>query len=217
MHTIGSIARTEARQLWRSRSFWIVHAILILPPAAQTVFALLSRITAQGENLQVLSTNSFLGRTSLSFYLLLIPVLISPIITRNLGKPGEILWSTPLDPIKHLAGTYCGIWSGLLPGIFIQIAGWWVADLFAPQFFTDWVWFYSLFLFLVVLTISVGLTMALALLLRRSLPVLIAWIVLWVLLNLEITEGLEESFIAARAPNSSRVLLYSIRLCHILS
>ena len=182
MTKIRSIAMTEARQLWRRRSFWIVQGILILPAILFAVgFIFYNNPIYEGAGVGIP------GQVSLFIYFLLMPILVSPAITRDLGKPGELLWSSPLEPLTHLAGTFCGLWLGLLPGIFLQIGAWWLAGLFLPNLLSDLAWSYSLLIYLVTITVALSLSILLAMMLRRTLLVLITWVALWVITYFMIT------------------------------
>jgi len=182
MTKFWSIAMIEARQLWRGRSFWIVQVVLILPAILFAVGFIFNNSTIYEGGRAGIP-----GQVSLFIYFLLMPILVSPAITRDLGKPGELLWSSPLEPLTHLAGTFCGLWLGLLPGIFLQIGAWWLADLFLPNFLSDLAWLYSLLIYLVTITVALSLSILLAMMLRRTLLVLITWVALWVITFFMIT------------------------------
>ena len=78
MNKFWSIAMTEARQLWRRRSFWIVQGILILPAILFAVaFVLLNPTIYEGGGAGIP------GQVSLFIYFLLMPILVSPAITRK--------------------------------------------------------------------------------------------------------------------------------------
>ena len=207
MTKFWSIAMTEARLLWRGRSFWIVQAILFLPAS---IFAAVSRvynsITYEAAGVGI----GIPGQATLFIYFLLIPILVSPAITRDLGKPGELLWSSPLEPLTHLAGTFCGLWLGLLPGIFLQIGAWWLAGLFVPSILSDLSWSYSLLIYLVTITVALSLSILLATLFRRTLIVLITWVVLWVILYFMIT-GLD-MFVPAQASSLFNIYFSNLQI-----
>ncbi len=207
MTKFWSITMTEARLLWRRRSFWIVQGILILPAAIFAAFSIVynsSTYDAAGIGLAIP------GQTTLFIYFLLIPILVSPAITRDLGKPGELLWSSPLEPLTHLAGTFCGLWLGLLPGVFLQIGAWWLAGLFVPNILSDLSWFYSLPIYLVTITIALSLSILFATLLRRTLTVLITWVVLWVILYFLIS-GLD-MFVPAQASSLFNIYFSNLQI-----
>ena len=207
MTKFWSIAMTEARLLWRGRSFWIVQGILILPAAIFAAFSFVynsSTYDAAGIGL------SIPGQTTLFIYFLLIPILVSPAITRDLGKPGELLWSSPLEPLTHLAGTFCGLWLGLLPGVFLQIGAWWLAGLFLPNLLSDLAWSYSLLIYLVTITVALSLSILFATLLRRTLIVLITWVVLWVILYFMIA-GLD-MFVPAQASSLFNIYFSNLQI-----
>ncbi|MES0360490.1 MAG: hypothetical protein ABUK20_06205 [Anaerolineales bacterium] len=207
MTKFWSITMTEARQLWRRRSFWIVQGILILPAAIFATFIFVynsSTYDATGIGLGIP------GQTTLFIYFLLIPILVSPAITRDLGKPGELLWSSPLEPLTHLAGTFCGLWLGLLPGVFLQIGAWWLAGLFVPSILSDLSWFYSLPTYLVTITVALSLSILFATLLRRTLIVLITWVVLWVILYFMVA-GID-MFVPAQASSLFNIYFYNLQI-----
>jgi hypothetical protein len=207
MTKFWSIAMTEARQLWRRRSFWIVQGILILPA---TIFAAISLANKSNTYDAAGISIGIPGQINLFIYFLLIPILVSPAITRDLGKPGELLWSSPLEPLTHLAGIFCGLWLGLLPGVFLQIGAWWLAGLFQPSILSDLTWFYSLPIYLVTITVALSLSILIAMLLRRTLIVLITWVVLWVILYFLIT-GLD-MFVPAQASSLFNIYFYNLQI-----
>jgi len=205
MTKFWSIALIEARQLWRGRSFWIVQGILILPAILFAVGSIIIN-SAIYEGGRV----GIPGQISLFIYFLLMPILVSPAITRNLGKPGELLWSSPLEPLTHLAGTFCGLWLALLPGIFLQIGAWWLAGLFLPNFLSDLAWSYSLLIYLVTITVVLSLSILLAMMLRRTLLVLITWVALWVITFFLIT-GID-TFIPAQSSSLFNIVFSSLQI-----
>jgi hypothetical protein len=169
------IVRTEIRQLWRRRSFWIVQGVLLLPALIFLIAALFVSSPAG-----VLGDEGLPGQSAMPFLLILMPILIGPTVTRDLGRSGEVLWSTPLDALSHLAGVFAGLWLGLLPGIGLQAAAWWLGGLFLPGYPAGVAWFYFLPLALVTMTMGLSLAVLLGLIVRRTLPLLILWLALGV-------------------------------------
>lgn len=200
-----TVCRTEMRQLWRRRAFWIVHAILTLPALLLFVFGLFSRRVWIG-TLDV----TVPGQVTLGLYFLLIPVLVGPAIMRDLGKPGELLWSTASDPLLHMAGTFAGLWLGLVPGAVVHVASWWLASTTWPSLLSDLVWIYALLFYLATMSVGLALAILLSNFLRRTLSVLIIWVILWAMLTIQIA-GLED-FIPAQESSLFNVYFNNIQM-----
>ena len=169
MATFWAIVRNEALQLWRQRSFWVIQLFLLFPVL----------FIAFGPPIP----------TALVLLYLVIPILVGPALLRDVGKPGEIVWSSPTGALTHYSGVIAGLWLGLLPGSLLQLAGWFLASLFIPHIFSPslflpdtfsfWIWPVSLAFLLLANTVGLFLTALLAMLIRKLAPLLIIWTALW--------------------------------------
>jgi hypothetical protein len=80
MTTFWQVAKIETRLLWRRRSFWIIQALLAAP-AILVILALLFT-----DNTIVIAANyEPMGQTTISIFLLLLPILTGPAISRDLS------------------------------------------------------------------------------------------------------------------------------------
>ena len=194
MASFWAIVKNEARQLWRRRSFWVIQVLLLLP----------SPLIAFGPPLTA----------TLALLYLVIPILAGPALLRDAGKIGEILWSSPTDALTHYAGVLAGLWLGLLPGTLLQLTGWFLADLFFPNSFSLWIWPASLAFLLLANTVGLFLTALLAMLLRRMVPLLITWMVLWLWLFLDVifSEAMAEGFTPMQAKIFTNIFFYNLPL-----
>ena len=195
MTTLRSIISTQVRLLWRRPAFWIVQALLLLPMVMVFVghFFFQPQADISGVNLVTGQLSTFLV-----LLLLLLPVLTAPEITRDVGKSGEILWTTPLDAATHLAGTWIGLWVGMLPVVLLQLAAWSLYGLITPGYRIDAAWLYGLPMALVGMTLDLSLVTLAALLVRRTLVLMLFWIPLWAmtiigLIGLDNFNALEEN------------------------
>jgi hypothetical protein len=209
MATYFSITRNTARQLWRRRAFWIVQGLLFIVPI---LFAVLMFLTSPGmpSGMEM----SVPGLTFLALNYLLLPVLVSPLILDDLGKLGEILWSSPLDSLVHFAGLFSGLWVGLLVGSLLQLGGWFLANLFWTNMLSEWTWLLSLAIYLLVNTLGLSLTFLLALLIKRSLPLLLTWFVLWMWIFFSVVFGetLTEGFNPFSTTAYSNIFFHNLML-----
>jgi hypothetical protein len=191
MATYLSVSRNAARQLWRRRAYWTVQGLLFVIPV---LFAVLTFLATTGSPL---GAGAYVpGLFTLGLYYLLLPILVGPAILTDLGKVGEILWSTPLDGLVYFAGLFSGLWVALLPGSLLQLGGWFLADLFWSNFLSEWTWLLSLAIYLLANTLGLSLAFLLAMLLRRTLPLLLTWSALWIWIYFSVvfSEALAESF-----------------------
>jgi len=209
MATYLIVTKNKARQVWRRRSFWIIQGFLTLIPVLMTVLIFLSGARAAFSEIFVVP-----GVFTLTLYLLVLPILVGPAILEDLGKIGEILWSSPLDGLAHFAGVFSGLWLTLLSGSLLQLCGWFLADLFWTNFLTEWVWLYSLAIHLIANTLGLGLTLLLAILVRRVLPLLIGWAALWVWAYFRVifSEGLMEGFNPMHTTAYVNVFFHNLQL-----
>jgi hypothetical protein len=186
------ITKTEARLLLRSRSYWVIHGLLVVIPL---LFPLLPVIAgARGELMYTagsVAVTDWPFRVLLPLIVLIVPILTGPAIFRGRGLPGELLWSAPLDSFVYLAGQFSGLLVGMLPGLGLQAAAWIVIDLFMPDLLSDWVWLYALTFTALTIVSGLALALLLAVVLRRLLPFLVGWVGVWIFLMVMIF-GLEE-------------------------
>jgi hypothetical protein len=176
--TFLAIIHNEVRHLWRRKSFWILQGVLSIPAIVYVIVNLIP------ESARVLGEYELPGQITLTFLLLLMPMLIGPSIIRDLDKIGDILWSTPLDGFTHLIATYSGLWLGLLPGIGIQTCIWWLMALLTPGVSPGVIWLYFLPLALIAMSLGLSMVILLALIIRRTLPLIIIWVALAIWLYL---------------------------------
>jgi|GEM_PF-1906858 len=172
MAKFRKIMRLEISLLWRRRSFWVIQ-ILLLVPAAVTVAAWFVsgiRPPAEIESLAI----------SRQILLLVLPILVGPAITKDLGLVGEIIWSTPVESLTHLAGLFSGLWVGLLPAVLLNISAWFVIQFVAHGLGAIHVWLYGLPIFLLTMTVGLCLALFLGLIMRNVVLLQIVWVALWV-------------------------------------
>jgi hypothetical protein len=172
MDTFRKIMSLEVHMLWRRRAFWIIQ-ILLLFPAGITVLAwFISDITPPAE-IESLSI-------SRQVLLLILPILVGPAITKDLGLVGEILWSTPVEALTHLAGLFSGLWVGLLPAVLLNLSVWFVIQFAAHGLNALHIWIYGLPLFLLMITAGLSLALVVGFVLRNVVLLQIVWVALWI-------------------------------------
>ncbi len=187
-----AIVSNEVRQLWRRPSLWIVQGIMAVLPLVALLVLVFS-----GSPTPVASVDFGIPGTSfLVLQFLIVPILVIPSLKQDQGAIGEILWSSPVDALVHFCAKWLGLWLGLIPGAALQLAGWFLLDLFLPNVLPEWIWLVSLGLYLLVNTVGLSLITFLAAFLRSSLALAIAWVVVWVWLFYDIyfSASLSEGF-----------------------
>jgi hypothetical protein len=167
MHMLWAVTKTEIRLAWRRRSFWMVQGLILLCGFKLGMAALAERIVLGFVSDEIFSL--------LSAELLLLPILVGPAVARDLGVPGDLLWTTPLDALTHAVGVTGGLWLALLPALVFQVGARWligymVYGVQAPVF-----WTYGLPPLLISVGAGLGLVVLLATILRRTLPLLLVW------------------------------------------
>lgn len=173
MATFRKIMSLEISLLWRRRSFWVIQ-ILLLVPAGVTVaawFASGIRPPAEIESLAI----------SRQILLLVLPIMVGPAITKDLGQVGEIIWSTPVESLTHLAGLFSGLWVGLLPAVLLNLSVWFVIQFAAHGLSAIHVWIYGLLLFLLMITAGLSLALVVGFVLRNVVLLQIVWVALWII------------------------------------
>jgi hypothetical protein len=207
MATYFSVTRNAARQLWRRRTFWIVQGLLFVVPLLFAVLTFLSTTWPP-------SGTGVPGLVFLALNYLLLPVLVSPVILDDLGKVGEILWSSPLDSLVHFTGLFSGLWVGLLVGSLMQLGGWFLANLFWTNMLSEWTWLLSLAIHLLANTLGLSLTFLLALLIKRTLPLLLTWSALWmwIFFSVVFSETLAEGFNPFSTTAYSNIFFHNLML-----
>jgi len=105
-------------------------------------------------------------------------ILAGPSILRDLERTGELLWSSPLDPLVHHTGLFAGLWLGLLPGTLLQLGFWRLAGSLCPLS-TPSTWSYTLGLYAADQYTGDQSGIPGATLTRRMLPLLLGWTALW--------------------------------------
>ncbi len=170
-----SIVINSMRHLWRKRAFWVIQGLLALGPL------LISSIAALVDPENPISPGARVpGVGTLALNYLFLAFLVAAPILDDFGKPGEILWSGPLDNLVYFAGRFCGLWLGLAAGSLLQIGGWFLASLTWFNLLTEWVWLLSLAIYLLANTLGLSVVFLLAVLTRRTLPLMLGWAALWV-------------------------------------
>jgi hypothetical protein len=167
MHMLWAVTKTEIRLAWRKRSFWMVQGLILLWGFKLGMAAVAERIVLGFVSDEIFSL--------LSAELLLLPILVGPAVARDLGVPGDLLWTTPLDALTHAVGVTGGLWLALLPALVFQVGtrwliGYMVYGVQAPLF-----WTYGLPPLLISVGAGLGLVVLLATILRRTLPLLLVW------------------------------------------
>ncbi len=191
MKTFRAVMWNEMRVLWRRRSFWILQAVLFLPAVVVIVISLFDPILGQ-----VFYGQGIPGLGLVPLLYLVMPILAGPAILRDLESIGELLWSSPLDPLVHHTGIFTGLWLGLLPGTLLQLGSWRLAGIFVPTPPPLFTWPYTLGLYLLTNTLGISLVFLAATLTRRMLPLLLGWTALWgfVFFKVDFMEGLNEAY-----------------------
>jgi hypothetical protein len=174
MKTFWAVTRNEMRVLWRRRSFWILQAVLLLPAVVIIVVSLFD-----SRNTQFLYGQGIPGLGLAPLLYLVMPILAGPSILRDLKSTGELLWSSPLDPLVYQTGIFTGLWLGLLPVTLLQLGSWRLAGIFVPVPPPLSAWSYTLGLYLLTNTLGISLVFLAAMLTRRMLPLLLGWTALW--------------------------------------
>lgn len=173
MKTFGMVLYNEIRLAWRRRSFWVVQLLWLLPILLDFV---LGPRSASGETNFVANAIEAL----ISFEFLLLPLIVGPALLRDLGEPGELVWTTPLGAATHLAAVLCGLLLALLPLLVAQLAVRWLL----PTLLWDYsaallLWPYGLPLVIVSTLVAIAIVALLTFLLRRLLLLLLASVGLW--------------------------------------
>ncbi|MGH2542792.1 MAG: hypothetical protein ACRDIB_08345, partial [Ardenticatenaceae bacterium] len=99
MPSLWAVIRTETWLTWRRHTFWAVQLLWLLPLA-------LTFLTNLGSAMTPLAS-TFVSEQlviMLMMWLVLLPLIVGPALTRDLGEAGEVLWTTPLDALTHLLG-----------------------------------------------------------------------------------------------------------------
>ncbi|MEJ2710211.1 MAG: ABC transporter permease [Anaerolineales bacterium] len=172
MATFRKIMRLEISLLWRRRSFWVIQILLLVPAAVSVAAWFISDITPPAE-IESLSI-------SRQVLLLILPILVGPAITKDLGLVGEIIWSTPLEALTHLAGLFSGLWVGLLPAVLLNLSVWFVIQFAAHGLNALHIWIYGLPLFLLMITAGLSLALVVGFALRNVVLLQIVWVALWI-------------------------------------
>lgn len=209
MKTFQAVMWNEMRLLWRQRSFWIVQAVLLLPVIVVIVISIFDRSVSQ-----LFYGSSIPAMGLLPLLYLVMPILAGPSILRDLEKTGELLWSSPLDPLVHHIGMYAGLWLGLLPAALLQLGFWRLAGIFVPDPPPTSTWAYALVLHLTANTLGVSLVFLAAVLARRMLPLLLGWTALWgyVFFRVEFGESLAEGYYPLATMSSWNVFFHNLTL-----
>ena len=175
--------------LWRRRSFWILQAVLLLPAVVIIVVSLFDSSASQ-----FLYGQDMPGLGLVPLLYLVMPILAGPSILRDLQSTGDLLWSSPLDPLVHHIGIFTGLWLGLLPGTLLQLGFWRLAGIFVPTPPPLFAWSYTLALYLLTNALGISLVFLVATLTRRMLSLLLGWTALWgiVFFKVEFMESLAE-------------------------
>ncbi|HYN88780.1 MAG TPA: hypothetical protein VER55_09630, partial [Ardenticatenaceae bacterium] len=173
MSSLWAVMRTEMRLTWRRYTFWVVQAIWLLPLALTYVSNLPNARSLVGASYVSLQFGT------LTMWLLLLPLVVGPALTRDLGEPGEILWTTPLDGAAHLLGVALGLLLALLPALLAHLAAQWLVGYALVGWPAILFWRYGPPLFVASTVAGIGVAVVLALLLRRTLLLLLVWVALW--------------------------------------
>lgn len=174
MRSLWAVIRTELLLAWRRPTFWVVQVLWLLPLA-------LTLVTNLG-NAMTLVAGAFVAEQlliALMTWLVLLPLIVGPALTRDLGEVGDLLWATPLDALTHLLGMSAGLLLALLPAFLVHLTAQWLAGtllLGAPAMLF---WRYGPPLLVASTIAALGAAIFLALLLRRTLLLLLVWIALW--------------------------------------
>jgi hypothetical protein len=211
--TIGAVIGNEMRALWRRRSFWILQVVLLLPAGAIILISFFDSSASQ-----VFYGQSIPGLGLLPLLYLVMPILAGPSILRDLESTGELLWSSPLDPLVHHAGLWSGLWLGLLPGTLLQLGGWRLAGILIPNPPPFFAWAYALGLYLLANTLGISLVFLAATLTRRMLPLLLGWTALWsvVFFKVEFMESLAEGYFPMSRVSFWNVFFHNLTLSSTL-
>lgn len=186
-----TIVQNSFRHLWRKKAFWVIQGLLSLGPVVISIIIYLA-----DPNTWITLGTSVPGTFTLALNYLVLPFLVTSVILDDFGKIGEILWSGPLDNLVYFVGRFSGLWLALAAGTLMQIGGWFLASLLWLSLLTEWVWLVSLAIYLLANTLALSMLFLLAVLLRRIMPVMLGWAVLWVYFyyTVSFAEGLTEEF-----------------------
>lgn len=182
MSSLWAVMRTEIRLAWRRHTFWIVQVVWLLPLALTLVSNLGNATALRQAQDTALRGDMFIGEQlviSLMTWLVLLPLIIGPALIRDLDEVGEILWATPLDGLRHLLGVSIGLLAALLPALLVHLVALWLVGYVLIGAPAGLFWRYGPHLFLASTVAGMSLAIMLALLLRRTLLLLLVWVVLW--------------------------------------
>jgi hypothetical protein len=168
MVVFWAVMRTEICLVLRRRSFWVMQGLVLL--AALKVLPGLSTPLRIVWHYVINEVNDLL-----MMELILLPLIVGPVINRDLGEIGEWLWATPLGALCHSAGVTGGIWFILMAASVIQLGARWLIGYVVYSLPTPLLWVYGLPLVTISVSVGLGLVVLLALLLRRTVPLLLTW------------------------------------------
>lgn len=188
---ILATARVEFSLSIRSVGFWAVQVALLAP-------ALLV-LVPDGLSGNFLRFSSQQLREVVAFTLLLLPLLVLPSLKRTHGARGDLVFATQHDSSGHALGTLLGVVAWLVPSAFAQLgARWLLGELVGGQ--ARWALLSAgPVLLLASLTLGLGVLACLNLVWRRTLPVLLVWLGLWILV-LQRAGGLLGGFVGPYMP-----------------
>lgn len=209
MRTYWSVVKNSARQLWRRRSFWVIHGLLFSLPILIAVLMFFSQSSLRFSN-QFCAPGLF----PLALYYLVLPILAGPVILEDFGKIGEILWSSPLDGLAHFFGIFSGLFLALFAGSFLQLGGWFLADLLWPNYLGSWSWGFSLGIYWLTVILGLSVTFLLAMIFQRILPLLISWMALWAweYSTVVFSESFAEGFYPMRTIAYTNIFFHNLTL-----
>jgi hypothetical protein len=168
MMAFWAVMRTEIRLVLRRRSFWVLQGLVFLM-ALKVLPGLSTPLRIVGDYV----INEI--KDLLMMELILFPLIVGPAINRDLGETGEWLWVTPLDAMGHVIGVMGGLWFILMAASVIQLGARWLIGYVIYGLRAPLLWVYGLPLVAISVSVGLGLVVLLALLLRRTVPLLLAW------------------------------------------
>jgi len=184
-------ARVEFVLSIRSAGFWAVQLGLL----AVALLVLLPN----GVSGDFLRYSSQQLRTVVAFMLLLLPLLMLPGLKRVQGARGNLIFATVHDSVDHGLGTLLGIYAWLVPAVLVHLgARWFLGGFLGGQ--ARWALLSSgPWLVLASLTLGVALLAILSLVWRRTLPILLVWLALWIVVFMS-SGGLLGGFVGPYMP-----------------